>query len=384
MRAAGGAALAAALAAAAAGPAAAQEAGDWSIEPFGRVQSDLVYADAPAGGPALGWEHELRRVRVGLGGDLPGGLGYKVEVDFAGHDVTLTDAILTLDAGPVELTAGQHNSFQSLEELTSSRFTSFIERTAFTDAFGFERRIGLSAHWQAGELRADAGVFADDLDGLTADEDDGWSVDGRLVWSPTAGDAQLHFGGSLHRRERDGAEGTVRYRQRAFAHAFDERFVATPALAAIAETSGGIEAAAIAGRLHAAAEAHWLRAALPGAEDPVFFGGYAEIGWFLTDDSRGYRGGRFDRTRPSHPLGEGGIGAVQVNLRYDRLDLDDAGIAGGTQDTLAASLIWTPIANARLMLNYARVGHDGAAIALANGERDYAVDVVAARAEFDF
>ena len=42
------------------------------------------------------------------------------------------------------LTVGQHNNFQSLEELTSSRFSSFIERAAFTDAFN-DIHMGITA-----------------------------------------------------------------------------------------------------------------------------------------------------------------------------------------------------------------------------------------------
>jgi phosphate-selective porin OprO/OprP len=33
------------------------------------------------------------------------------------------------------LVVGQHNNFQSMEELTSSLAISFLERAAFTDAF---------------------------------------------------------------------------------------------------------------------------------------------------------------------------------------------------------------------------------------------------------
>ncbi|HAV79428.1 MAG TPA: porin, partial [Erythrobacter sp.] len=42
------------------------------------------------------------------------------------------DAILSYEDGPLEVAVGQHNNFQSLEELTSSLHTTFIERAAFT------------------------------------------------------------------------------------------------------------------------------------------------------------------------------------------------------------------------------------------------------------
>ena len=47
-------------------------------------------------------------------------------------------------------------------------------------------------------------------------------------------------------------------------------------------------------------------------------------------------------------------------------------------------MIWTPIDHARFMINYSHIAYDDAAIALPNGDTDYSVDVVGARAEFDF
>jgi phosphate-selective porin OprO/OprP len=59
----------------------------------------------------------------------------------------------------------------------------------------------------------------------------------------------------------------------------------------------------IRGPLHFAAEANWLRTRRPGLADPTFFGGYAEVGYFLTKgDSRGYKAGIFDRVKPSQSV----------------------------------------------------------------------------------
>src|SRR3546814_8260888 len=76
--------------------------------------------------------------------------------------------------------------------------------------------------------------------------------------------------------------------------------------------------------------------------DPEFFGGAVEAGLYLTDDTRSYRSGMFRGIKVKKPVGGGGIGAWQVNLRYDHLDLNDDGIVGGTQNGYMASLIWNP------------------------------------------
>lgn len=362
----------------------ARDASGWSFNPFGRIQYDFAQVGRPDGfvDRGLGSSNELRRGRIGVEGDIPGGFGYKLELDFADNDVAITDAIISYETGDIEFTVGQHNGFQSLEELTSSRFTSFMERAAFTDAFNFERRVGVSAGYAAGDVRFNAGVFTDDIDALTSDENNSYSFDGRLVFSPEIGDTRLHFGASAHWRDLQGQPG-ARYRQRPFVHTTDTRFIDTGTLPVTDETSFGLEAAVISGRFHAVAEGHWLTAELPSASNPTYFGGYIEGGVFLTDDSRGYSGGKFNRTRPNNPVGEGGIGAVQLNVRYDYLDLSDAGIIGGTQNLVGASLIWTPIDHARLSLNYAHIEYDDAPLA-GLPRPDFGIDVFGMRAELDF
>jgi phosphate-selective porin OprO/OprP len=360
-------------------------ASGWDFRPFGRLMYDFANVDGPSAimDPGLGWSNELRRGRIGVRGAIPGGFEYKFEIDFADNDVEITDALISYEAGDVEFTVGQHNGFQSLEELTSSRFSSFMERAAFTDAFGFERRVGLSAGYASGDIRVNAGVFTSNIDDLTDDTTNAYSVDARAVFSPVTGDTQLHFAGSLHVRDLQGDPG-ARYRQRPAVHATDTRFIATPTLPVTDETSFGLEAAVIHGPFHAVAEGHWLEANVPGPADPTFFGGYVEAGLFLTGgDSRGYSGGRFNRTRPARTVDEGGIGAVQINARYDYLDLVDAGVVGGTQNMIAGSLIWTPIDHARLSVNYSHIEYDNAAIP-AGLDTSYSVNVIGVRAEVDF
>lgn len=360
----------------------------WSIKPRGRVQYDVGGLRLPDGvnAPGSGLLGELRRAQLGVEGTAPGGFDYLFEVEFAEGIAEITEATLSWEASrAATFTVGQHNNFQSLEEVTSDRFTNFLERAAFTDAFNFERRLGVSATLKSGAVTAQVGLFGDNL----LDIDDGVSgrsVDGRLLYTPRIGETQLHLGTSAHWRDNGdfAANGaTTRYRQRPQFHATDLRFVATPALPVAEERRFGLEAAAIHGPFHAAAEAQWLRADLAGATpNETYFGGYAEIGWFVTGESRGYRSGRWDRTRVREggAIEEGGFGAVQLNLRYDRLDLE----AGGTQDGVLASVVWIPTDYVRFTVNYARLSYDDAAIPAANGRRDYAVDVIGARAAIDF
>jgi len=139
----------------------------------------------------------------------------------------------------------------------------------------------------------------------------------------------------------------------------------------------------ISGRFHATSESFWQKVRRPGLADPTFNGGYAEVGYLLTDDQAAYKNGVIERVRPKAPLGAGGIGAVQVNARYDWLDLSDAGVSGGHQRTVGVSVIWIPTAYVRFIANYGHMWLDDAALT-ASGDHSYGVDAAGMRAQFDF
>ncbi|QJB68492.1 OprO/OprP family phosphate-selective porin [Parasphingorhabdus halotolerans] len=357
----------------------------WSFKPRGRALFDFASLSAPSAinTPDEGFSNEARRIRLGVQGTIPGGFGYKIEADFA-DGVELTDAYLEYSKGNLAVIVGQHNNFQSLEELSSSNDTSFIERSAFTDAFGFERKVGVSAQIESGDALIQGGVFTDNLSDLNG-ANDSIGFDGRIVYAPKFGDTQLHFGGSAHWRDLGDTITSVRYRQRPLIHSVDTRFINTGNITgATSETSYGLEAAVISGRFHAAAETHWAKVSRTGMANPTFFGGSIEAGLFLTDDKREYKGGVFKGVKVSNPVGSGGLGAWQVNVRYDRLDLVDAGIIGGTQDGYMASLIWTPIDYVRFLLNYGHLEYGNAFGIVAGAPSDYSVDVFGARAQISF
>ncbi len=364
-------------------------ASGWSFKPRGRLQVDAGSLNGPAGfsHTATGFGSEVRRAYLGFDGKMPGGFGYRAEIDVANSGVEVTDLFLTYQASKqLGFTVGQHKPFWGLEELTSDLFTSMTERAATNTAFGYERRLGLSANYSSGDLIVQGGVFTDNVADLNDDGNNSVSLDGRVVFSPKVGKGQFHIGGSAHWHNLNDSAGSVRYRVRPFIHTPDVRFIDTGAISAKSEMGYGLETAYIQGPFHATGEAHWQKVNRPGAlADPTFFGGYAEVGLFLTEgDTRGYKGGTFDRVKPKNPVGKGGFGAVQVNLRYDYLDLIDGGIVGGTQNGYDIGLVWTPIDYVRFMLNYGHVEYGRAAIPAAAGNRAYSIDAFGARAQIDF
>ena len=80
---------------------------------------------------------EFRTARLGIEGVVMKDIKYKFEVDFAGGDADIKDGYMEWALKPVSIAVGQYKVPVSLEEQTSSRYITFLERSSRTDAFGF-------------------------------------------------------------------------------------------------------------------------------------------------------------------------------------------------------------------------------------------------------
>jgi phosphate-selective porin OprO/OprP len=430
-----------------------KEAG-WSFKPRGRLMYDVGYVTNPDDDNILnrsfGFNTRFRRIRLGAEGTIPGGFGYKFEMDFANASVGFGDVIITYAPKdkPYGFTLGNHETLSSLEQITSSRYISFLERSAFNEAFINTRRLGLSAGLvnKSGDLRVNAGIFAAHSIDSSVDND-GWIAAGRAVYSPLLGSNQLHFGLNYQYRNFQSNNGATtntggaglpsvnqqaRYRARPFTQTTDVRFVDTANFAAKSDQIVGVEAAGIFKSLHVTGEAQYLKANaynrgatftdandffptnsfLVPSGNPSFWGGYAEVGYFLTGEVRGYKNGLWDRTKVLKPFSKGGWGAVQLNGRVDYLDLDSnklkngvsnnfltGGSAasinltrGGKQLGLLGSVVWIPEDYLRMYFQYARANITGGPFSddvdpgagKPFDKRDFTVDTLTARASIDF
>ena len=408
----------------------------FSFKPKGFVQFDAGYVGFPNGRELtgtvgglnynnLGFNTRARRLVLGAEGTLPGGFGYKAEFNFAQGTVDYEDIILTYQRkdSPFQVTIGNFYPYSSLETVTSSRFGSMLERASFTDAFGYNRRLGIGLAYidtKADRYTLSAGLFSQPIND-TGFNRTGWEASVRGTFSPTLGDTRLHLGASYHHRanQRDVQNG--QYRSRPLTHITDQRFVDTGRIAADGDDSAGVELGLIHKSLHFAAEGQklWVKGYRPGetfgannsagggtffSGNPSFTGGYAEVGYFLTGETRGYKGGKWDRTKVLKPFDKGGWGAIQLNGRIDYVNLNDR--VGGLSTSVAApfyvnggkqlgyqlSLIWNPVDYLRFMAQYGRVDVTGGPRAATVdptssdpvNRRKYGVDTAAIRAQLDF
>ena len=356
--------------------------GNFEMNLRGRLLVDSAYISDGDGNDDIK-ATEFRAARLGIEGKAWGNVKYKFEADFAGDEVTVKDAYVQLK-GPAKLTFGQFKTPNSLEEQTSSRYITFMERASFTDAFGLARQIGIGAGLGGDNYTLNVGVFRGSNG--TDNEDEGLTFAARATYGAKFGDAQMHFGASFRHRNQGDDQSNIRYRQRPHAH-LANRFVATDKIAD-KDTFFGVEAASVFGPLSVQGEWAFVKANLSdttvGQNDPTFSGGYIEASYFLTGEKRAYsaKKGSFGRIKIKD---QDGMGAVQLAVRYDRIDLTDEGFWGGEQDTYLVGASWWVNRYTRFMANYSHSSVNEAFNVSSNGaDGQNSINTFGLRAQVDW
>jgi phosphate-selective porin OprO/OprP len=280
---------------------------------------------------------ELRRARIGVEGVVMYDWKYKAEVDFAGDETSVKDMYIAYTGfEPFNILVGQFKVANSLEEMTSSRFITFMERSAFVEAFIVERQIGAGIHAGGDHWSLQTGFYGNPTGDQGDFFDDTTAAAVRGTVAPINTDTTVvHLGASYRHRDagtlRDTAQADLfRYRARGADLHLADRFVATPFIAED-DDMFVLEGAVVYRRFSVQGEYAQLEADIPNAVapgvSPTYNGWYVEGSVFLTDDMRNYEAdkGEFERVHVKNPVwgGSGGWGAWQLAGKYDTLDLTD-------------------------------------------------------------
>ncbi len=314
---------------------------------------------------------EVRRARLHWDLKYADVLAFKWEFDFAGGTATVTDTYLELlNLGGVgNLRAGHFKEPMGLEQLTSSRNISLIERSSPTEAFTPGRNMGVMFHGAAlGEKRKErmtyaVGAFRNTDNNGNIQRDEGYAVTGRVTGLPIyedGGKQLVHVGAGYSYRDSE------RVQFRAYPEARPRRFVDTGAFEADHTHLFNVELAGQLGSFHAQSElfaAHIDPAA--AADGFCLWGWYFQAGYFLTGEHRPYRtdSGTWDRVKPLKNYGQdGGWGAWEIVGRVSYLDLEHDAVVGAaarSQLNGTVGVNWYLNPNVRLMANYVRACVDG-------------------------
>ena len=349
-------------------------AGDFTFKPRGVIEVDAGVFSEREGGYKYSDGTQLRRARLGFEGTAFKWFNYRAEVDFAANAVNITDLYLQYTKVPkTVITIGQHKAPFGLESNNSDNYNTFLERGMFTNAFGnagAERRIGISAAYAPKEnISVAGGIFGDNESisrGSGAAPGESWGVNGRATWEPVFDTGKIiHLGISGYYRDRLKSGDTpdaVRLNDRPNIR-IDGGNIADSGV--ITNTHSlryaGVEAAGVFGPLTIAGEAGRLWLDRFNASNEHFTGYYGYASYFLTGETRPFKGGNFDRVRPFKDVGNGGLGAFEVALRYDHIDLSNTPVLARAENeasSITAGLNWYFNPYAKLMFNWVRFDGD--------------------------
>jgi len=303
---------------------------------------------------------EMRRARVYLQGTAYTNFDYKIQLDFANGDAAFKDVYMGYNGIPYvgNVRVGQFKEPFSLEELTSSNYITFLERSLPNEAFVPSRHTGVMLFNAPLKQRMTwwAGYFhnTNDFGNETSDQDQVFT--GRITGAPIyedEGRVLVHLG-AAGRWSKQGTD-MARFRSRPEIHN-SPRFIDTGDFEADTLTSAGAEFATVYGPASLQAEYIYESVDTPGSGDPILGGWYVFGSYFLTGEHRPYKltDGAFEYVKPNKnfSIKDGTWGAWEVAARYSQADLDDDGLEGGELRNTTVGLNWYLNPNYRIMGNW--------------------------------
>jgi phosphate-selective porin OprO/OprP len=368
--------------------------GDFKFELGGRLQLDFDTAEPDAralNGDLLKNRFLVRRARLELVGTMFKWVDVKLEADFV-EGVSLKDGYIDLRFFPeAGLRGGQFKAPFSREELTSSRFINFVERSILNDlAPAREQGVMLHGRFLDGALTYQLGVFNGVPEEAT-ETNTSKELAGRLVVQPfrrttielakglyLGGNATWEPASELSAQGRTGARTDPRFRYFASQPTHGDR------------TRFGGDVSWVWGPVGLFFEYEQQRdqrnscgtqsggRCTGGADldDVVAEGFYVEAMFIVTGETKPLAGPVIPKRNFSPLPGKLGPGAWEVGLRYAQLDFrsDDPvdffdgnitnGITGGRGtaengvDALTAGVNWYLNPRTRMMFNWTSYWYD--------------------------
>lgn len=328
---------------------------EMTVNVGGRIQVDAALYDDDE--TDLGDGTEFRRVRLFADGTIDEAWKYKVQIDFADNDLDGKDIFIQHTSG---LKIGQFKAPFGLEELTSSKYVTFMERSMAMEAFAPSRKIGIGWGTKGDQWTLNVMGHGQNASSQEAPADEGWGAAGRVTWAAIQNDDQvLHFGGAVSwEQPANGDSEDIRLRVRPESHVTNQRLVDTGTIEGVDyETRFGLEAAWVWNSFYVQGEYVFdtaecddacVSGGTPTTDDSYDFSAwYAYAGWISGGNKRAYKDGKFERTKAKN--------AWEIAGRYSYIDLQDGDIDGGEQTNLTLGINYYVSPYLRFMFNYVYV-----------------------------
>jgi phosphate-selective porin OprO and OprP len=287
---------------------------------------------------------EIRRARFAVTSQLNKHWKAKLQINFDEKKQSdIKDAYIQNKGSMVTTTIGKHKEPMGLEELTSSKYITTIERAMVTDALAPSRSVGVSWKGNIDNLLLQGGVFRSTKDSNNSKKET-YALTGRAVYTPVKEVGNIvHLGLSISQRNLGG--NRYKFSERAEIHTAD-KIVSSATIDADSMTILGLEAALVKGAFSVQAEYLSANIAANSGADGSFDGYYVLGSYFLTGESRAYKAGQFAKVKPN-----ANNGAWELVARYSNLDGRDNG-EGVLGKNLTLGVNYYLSASMRFMLNY--------------------------------
>ncbi len=302
----------------------------------GRILVDAVFQDVSRDG--VGGDFKTRNVRgrqafLGVEGKLNNYIAYKAEGGAVNGGAWSWDDVV-IEYKPTEDVSLLFGNVKvaGLENLTSTRFTTFMDRGPYGD-FGVDSyQLGVVGKKFGPDYSFTLGVQggsinSSDVANASADSKERLVITGRAHWAPIVTDQnKLHIAASYRYRNR-GDESAFSYTGRTNTAYSNATFYTTGAIGNRDNTLA-VEGAWVHGPLSIQGEYSNIEVTRQGTAgtDPTIKVGYAFVSFWPTGESRNYDqvAGEFKRPKILNPVTAGGWGGVELAVRYDFADLKDA------------------------------------------------------------
>lgn len=337
--------------------------GDFNLKISGYLMHDWAWFSQDSDNKrAFGNQRDgtgTRRAKLDFSGTLHGRWFYKIQPDFEDESAGLSSVYMGVSGLPHVGSAriGRFKEPFSLERLTSSRYSTFMERASLTElAPGRNSGFGFNNYTLDERMTWALGLFQ-----TTGTGDGHYGVTSRVTTLPwyAAEDKLLHLGAAFSYRNVDDLQS---YSATPGANLADA-FVDTGEFDVENVILFGGELAMVNGPFSLQGE-YVLVDVDDGASSPQFSSWYVFGSYFLTGEHRPYsrRTGTFRRVRPKSSFldGKGGTGAWEIAARYSAIDLSDGDISGGEENDITVGLNWYLNPNVRWMWNYVHANVKGA------------------------
>ncbi len=283
----------------------------YSVKLGGRIQYD--YNRAELNSRADEDQFDIRRARLFVSGKITD-WSYKAQFNIGnGNGGSPEDLYIRYNGfgSKAKVTVGRQKMPFGLEELTSSKDISVLERSAITERYAIGRADGIQFSGKNSDFTYAIAAFEESNAPNSGDD---FGMAARVTYTPVNSDGRIvHLGAAYKDVSND-----------------------TQVI--------GLELAAATGSFHAQAEF------ADADENGVNADGYyVQLGYIVTGESRPYKDGKFKRVKPA-----GKNGALELVLRYEDGDGNYSDVELGNTNATAwgAGINWYANNNVRLGLNY--------------------------------